>query len=53
VAGGHTAGEAMLMDRMAAAPEHELLAWVGRMTAPAPRSDPIEARLTGIVVFEE
>lgn len=53
VAGGHTAGEAMLMDRMADASERDLLAWVGRMPAPAPRGDPIEARLTGIILFEE
>jgi superfamily II DNA or RNA helicase len=53
VAGGHTAGEAMLMDRMADAAERDLLAWVGRMPAPAPRGDPIEARLTGIIVFEK
>jgi hypothetical protein len=53
VAGGHTAGESLLMDRMADAPERDLLAWVGRMPAPAPRGDPIEARLTGIIVFEE
>jgi hypothetical protein len=52
VAGGHTAGEALLMDRMADAPERDLLAWIARMPAPAPRGDPIEARLTGIIVFE-
>jgi hypothetical protein len=53
VAGGHTAGEARLMERMADAAERELLGWVGRMPASAPRGDPIEARLTGIIVFEE
>jgi hypothetical protein len=53
VARGHTAGEAMLMDRMADAAVRDLLAWAGRMPAPAPRGDPIEARLTGIIVFEQ
>lgn len=52
VAGGHTAGEDLLLDRTAEAPTADLLAWLDRVPAPESRSDPIEARLTGIIVFE-
>jgi hypothetical protein len=52
VAGGHTAGEDLLLDRMAEASTADLLAWLDRVPAAEPRSDPIEIRLTGLVVFE-
>jgi hypothetical protein len=52
VAGGHTAGEDMLLDRHAEASTAELLAWLDRLAAAEPRSDAIEVRLTGLVVFE-
>jgi len=52
VAAGHTAGEAMLLDRAVEAPTADLLAWLDRVPVPDWRSDPIEVRLTGIIVFE-
>jgi len=52
VAGGHTAGESLLLDRMAEASTADLLAWLDRVPAAETRSDPIEVRLTGLVVFE-
>ena len=53
VAGGHTAGESMLLDRMAEASTADLLAWLDRVPAPQWRSDPIEVRLNGLIVFED
>ena len=51
VAGGHTAGEEMLIERLAVAPDSELEAGlIGRHTA-QPEGDGIEARLTGLIVF--
>ena len=52
VGAGHTAGEAMLVARMAEAAPRDLHAWVGQAPAPTPRWDAVEARVTGIVVFE-
>jgi hypothetical protein len=52
VGGGHTAGEAMLVERLAESAPKELAAWVGRAPAPTRRWDAIEARLTGVVLFE-
>jgi superfamily II DNA or RNA helicase len=52
VGGGHTAGEAMLVDRMAEAPPRELANWLVRVPAPTPRWSWIEVRLTGVVLFE-
>jgi hypothetical protein len=52
VGGGHTAGEDMWLDRMAEASTEDLLAWLHQVPAPESRTDPIEIRLTGIVVFE-
>jgi hypothetical protein len=43
----------MVLDRMAEAPTRDLLAWLDRVPAPEARSDPIEVRLTGIVVFDD
>jgi hypothetical protein len=52
VAGGHTAGEELVLERMAEAPTDDLLAWLDRVPPPDARGDPIEARLTGMVLFE-
>lgn len=52
VAGGHTAGESMLLDRMAGTSTAELLAWLDRVPATESRSDTVEVRLTGVIVFE-
>jgi superfamily II DNA or RNA helicase len=52
VAGGHTAGESELVARMAEAPAPELALWTGRLPAPTARRDPVEARLTGLVLFD-
>jgi hypothetical protein len=53
VAGGRSAGEEMVLDRMAEASTRDLLAWLDRVPAPEARSHPIEVRLTGIVVFDD
>jgi hypothetical protein len=53
VAGGHTAGEAMLVERMAEAAPTDLRAWVRRVPTPTPRWDALGVRVTGIIVFEE
>jgi len=53
VAGGHTAGEAMLVARMADATPRDLSAWVRRVPTPTPRWDALGVRVTGIIVFEE
>jgi hypothetical protein len=50
-AGGHTAGEAMLVRTLADAGEGELASWTVRVPAPTPRWDAIEVRLTGLVLF--
>jgi hypothetical protein len=52
VAGGHTAGESELVARLADAPAPALAAWTGRLPAPTARREPVEARLTGLVLFE-
>jgi hypothetical protein len=52
IAGGHTAGEDLLLERMMEASTADLLAWLDRMPASVSRSDPIEVGLTGLVVFE-
>jgi hypothetical protein len=53
VSGGHSAGEAMLVERLADAAPEAVLRWVERAPAPTARPEVIEARLTGIIVFEE
>jgi hypothetical protein len=53
VTGGHTAGEAILVERMADAPSSDLKAWVGRVVSPTPRRDGLDVRVTGIIVFEK
>ena len=52
VGGGHTAGEAMLVERMADASADRMPAILSRLPAPTPRWDTIEVRLTGVVLFE-
>jgi superfamily II DNA or RNA helicase len=51
-AGGHTAGEALLVGRLADADERELDRWTAHLPPPAARWDVIEVRLTGLVLFE-
>jgi superfamily II DNA or RNA helicase len=51
VGGGHTAGEAMLVERMAQATRRELTEWLARVPVPTPRWDTLEVRLTGLVLF--
>ena len=51
-AGGHTAGEARLVRRLADADAGELGRWAVRVPAPTARPDVIEVRLTGLVLFE-
>jgi hypothetical protein len=50
VAGGHTAGEEMLIERLAEAPDREILAALARMP-PQASWDGVEVRLTGLIVF--
>jgi hypothetical protein len=52
VAGGHTAGEAMLVGRMADAEPRELARTLARFPPPTARWDAIEVRVTGLVLFE-
>jgi superfamily II DNA or RNA helicase len=51
VAGGHTAGEEMLIERLVEAPARELTSWLGRVTRAQVGRNGIEARLTGLIVF--
>lgn len=51
-AGGHTAGEARLVRRLADADAGELGRWAVRVPAPTARPDVIEVRLSGLVLFE-
>ena len=51
VAGGHTAGEAMLVASLAEAGEAELLRKAGTLPAPSVRPGPLEARLAGVLLF--
>ena len=51
VAGGHTAGETMLLSRLAAASGAELVRWAARLPAPSPRWGAVEARLSGVLLF--
>jgi hypothetical protein len=50
VAGGHTAGEEMLIERLAEATDREVLGTLGRVR-PQTDWDGIEVRLTGLIVF--
>jgi superfamily II DNA or RNA helicase len=51
VAGGHTAGEEMLLERLAELGPAELTRAAARLPAPAPRWGAVEARMEGVVVF--
>jgi hypothetical protein len=51
VAGGHTAGEAMLLERLARMEEAALARAAARLPAPSPRWGPVEARLSGVLLF--
>jgi hypothetical protein len=53
VAGGHTAGEAMLVRRLADADSRALAASVARIPATSARWDAIDVRLTGLVIFDD
>lgn len=51
VTGGHTAGEAELVRRLAEAEASSVAACLARLPAPTPRWECVEARLTGLVLF--
>lgn len=51
VTGGHTAGEAALVERLAESSDRELAAAVGRLPPVSQRWDGIEVRLSGLVLF--
>jgi len=51
VGGGHTAGEAMLLERLAGLGDAEFGRGLRRLPEPSPRWAVIEARLGGLVVF--
>jgi helicase-like protein/SNF2 domain-containing protein len=51
VGGGHTAGEAMLLERLAALGDAEFSRGLRRLPDPSPRWSVIEARLGGILLF--
>jgi superfamily II DNA or RNA helicase len=52
VSGGHTAGEALLVQRLAGVAPPELGRMLDRLPPPSPRWDAIEVRITGLVLFE-
>jgi hypothetical protein len=52
VTGGHTAGEAMEVARLAAADPADIVRRSLRLPAPSPRWGPVEARLVGLVLFQ-
>lgn len=51
VAGGHSAGEAMLLERLAVQSAAEIVRASVSWPAPTPRWGPVEARLEGLVMF--
>jgi hypothetical protein len=51
VAGGHTAGEEMLIERLVEAPARELTGRLSRVAAAQTSGNGIEVRLTGLIVF--
>jgi hypothetical protein len=53
VAGGHTAGEEMLIDRLADASELEIAAGLGGSQPTQIEGDGVEGRLTGLILFGE
>ena len=50
-AGGHTAGEDRLLERLTDAPDRAVIAALIRLPDPAPLSAPLEARVTGVILF--
>jgi hypothetical protein len=52
LAGGHTAGESELLQRLLEVPPGELATRLARLPAATPRWEALEARLTGVVLFE-
>ena len=53
VSGGHTAGEAAIVRRLATSSHRELLAGIARLPAPSARPEAVEVRLSGVVLFGE
>jgi superfamily II DNA or RNA helicase len=53
VAGGHTAGEGMVIERLADAGDAELEGVLSRLAPIRKEWDGLEVRLTGLIVFEE
>ena len=51
VCGGHTAGEAALVERLATATDRDLSLAVGRLPGSTAAWDGLEVRLTGLIVF--
>jgi hypothetical protein len=51
VGGGHTAGEAMLLERLAQRSAVEIARGCGKLPAPTPRWGPVEARFEGLLLF--
>jgi superfamily II DNA or RNA helicase len=51
LAGGHSAGEVILIEQLAGATKEELTAGIARLPRPERRWDGLEVRLTGLVVF--
>jgi hypothetical protein len=52
ISGGHTAGEALLLQRLSSLNAPELLQETRRLPAPSNRWGPPEVRLTGVILFE-
>ena len=53
VGGGHTAGEAALVRRLADSTDRQLTAAIARLPAGTPRPDAIDVRISGVVLFGE
>nr|MBA3260183.1 SWF/SNF helicase family protein [Gemmatimonadales bacterium] len=51
VAGGHTAGETMLLERLAERSAAEIVRGSAGLPAPTPHRAPVEARLEGLLLF--
>jgi hypothetical protein len=50
-AGGHTAGEALLVEVLVALDDEELITRLPGLPAAAPRPAPLHPRLTGLIIF--
>jgi hypothetical protein len=51
VAGGHTAGEEMMIERLVDAPSREITRQLSQVTGVQAGRNGIEVRLTGLIVF--